>query len=86
MKAEEKFEPVTMTIFTAFDYILIKQWKTRAVNWLGNTKRKVYLYDENRYRLYNGIFFEVSVNGATPNNNRTIKKEWFCFNLIKLLT
>jgi len=65
IKAEEKFEPSSMTILTEFDYILINN-ETRLQDLQYEIKdEKVYLFDENRYRLYNGIYWmEVSVNGA----------------------
>jgi len=65
IKAEEKFEPSTMTISTEFDYILINN-ETRVDAVLYEIKNeKVHIYDTNRYRLYNPVYWmEVSVNGA----------------------
>jgi len=76
MKGEEKFEPISMTISTQFEYILINS-ETR-VNFLDweILDEKLYLYDTNRFRLYNGVYwFEVSVNGGTPKNISQLK-EW----------
>lgn len=69
IKAEEKFEPTTMTISTEFDYILINnETRVLSLQWeiIGE---KLFIYDENRYRLYNGVYWmEVSINGAVPNS------------------
>ncbi len=69
IKGEEKYEPTSMSISTEFDYILINnetrvyslQWEIKA--------QKLYIYDENRYLLYNGMYWmEVSINGAFANS------------------
>jgi len=74
IKAEEKFEPTTMTISTEFDYILINnETRVLSLQWeiIGE---KLFIYDENRYRLYNGVFwFEVSVNNAIPSSINELK-------------
>jgi len=74
IKAEEKFEPTYMTISTEFEYILINN-ETRIDSIIYEIKdEKVYLYDENRYRLYNGVYWmEVSVNGAIPESLEILK-------------
>jgi len=69
IKGEEKYQQTYMTISTAFKYILIND-ETRVKSLLWEIKKeKLYIYDENRYRLYNGVFwFEVSINGAIPSS------------------
>jgi hypothetical protein len=53
-----------MTISNKFNYVLINNDKGFVFR-LRNSKRKLYLYDENRFRLYNPVFWmEVSVNSA----------------------
>jgi len=67
--AEEKFEPATMTISTEFDYILINN-ETRVDAVLYEIKNeKVHIYDTNRYRLYNPVYWmEVKINNAFANS------------------
>ena len=76
IKAEEKFEPTTMTISTEFDYILINnETRVLSLQWeiIGE---KLFIYDENRYRLYNPVFWhEVSVNGAFADT-KDILNNW----------
>jgi hypothetical protein len=76
IKAEEKFEPTYMTILSYPDYIIINsETRVLALKW-EIVADKLYLFDENRYRLYNGVFwFEVSVNGAIPNSLSQLE-EW----------
>lgn len=63
IKGEQKYEPIGMTISTAFDYILVNG-ETRLLTLEWEIKgQKLYLFDENRYRLYNGVYWnEVSIN------------------------
>lgn len=74
IKAEEKFEPTRMTISTQFDYILINN-ETRVQSLIYDFDfEKLYIYDENRYRLYNGVYWnEVSVNNIIPNSIEQLK-------------
>ena len=74
IKAEEKYEPTSMTISTEFDYILINN-ETRVLSLQYEIiNEKLYIYDENRYRLYNGIYWmEVSVNNAIPSTLEILK-------------
>jgi hypothetical protein len=67
IKGEEKYEPVNMSISTEFDYVLINnETRVNSLKW-EITNEKLYIYDENSYSLYNGVYwFEVSVNGAIP--------------------
>jgi hypothetical protein len=76
IKAEERFEPVSMTISTEFDYILINN-ETRVLSLQYEFKNeKLFIYDENRFRLYNPVYWmEVSINGAIPNSIEQLK-EW----------
>jgi hypothetical protein len=69
IKGEEKYESLSMTISTANAYILINN-ETRVMSLQWEIKsNKLYLYDENRYRIYNGVWWNlVSVNGALPNS------------------
>jgi len=75
IKAEEKFEPASMTIDTQLGgYYLINN-ETGVNQVIYEIKNeKVYLFDLNRYRLYNGIYWmEVSINGAfAPDLNTLI--------------
>jgi hypothetical protein len=75
-KAEEKFEPTSMSISTEFNYVLINN-ETRVSSLLWEIKNeKLYIFDENRYRLYNGVYWmEVSINGAFANNIEQLE-EW----------
>lgn len=65
IKGEQKYEPIGMTISTEFDYILVNG-ETRLLDLEWEIKgQKLYLFDENRFRLYNGIYWnEVSINGV----------------------
>jgi hypothetical protein len=76
IKAEEKYEPTNMTISTQFDYILVND-ETRIQSVIYEVQNeKLFLYDENRFRLYNGVYwFEVKVNGATPSTITQLK-DW----------
>lgn len=76
IKAEEKYEPTNMTISTQFDYILVNN-ETRIQSIIYEIQNeKLFLYDENRFRLYNGVYwFEVKINGATPISITQLK-DW----------
>ena len=76
IKGEEKFEPISMTIETQADYILVNnETRILSLRW-EILNQKLYLYDQNRYRLYNGVYWnEVSINGAVPAT-LTELKEW----------
>lgn len=76
IKGEEKFEPISMTIQTLADYILVNnETRILSLRW-EILNQKLYLYDQNRYRLYNGVYWnEVSINGAVPAT-LTELKEW----------
>jgi hypothetical protein len=76
IKGEEKFEPSSMTISTEFDYILINN-ETRVLSLKWEFKNeKLFIFDENRFRLYNPVFWmEVSINGAIANSIEQLK-EW----------
>jgi hypothetical protein len=65
IKGEEKYEPVGMSISTEHSYILINnQTRISSLQW-EIKGQKLYLYDENRYRLYNPVFWhEVAINNA----------------------
>ena len=74
IKGEEKYEPTSMTISTANEFILINN-ETRVLTLSYEIKNeKVYVFDENRYRLYNGVYWmEVSVNGAKAESLEILK-------------
>jgi hypothetical protein len=74
IKAEEKFQPTNLTISTEFDYILINnETRLQKLNF-EIENGKVFLFDENRFRLYNGVYwFEVSINGAIPVSLEELK-------------
>jgi hypothetical protein len=76
IKGEEKYEPVSMTISTEFDYILVNnETRLLALEW-EIVGQKLYLFDENRFRLYNGIYWmEVAINGANANSIEQLT-EW----------
>lgn len=77
IKGEEKFEPATMTIEKlASGYILING-QTGILSILYEIKgEQVFIYDENRYRLYNSVYWhEVSVNGAFASS-KDILDNW----------
>lgn len=77
IKAKEKYEPNSMTIVNQNSYILINN-ETRVNTFLFDFDNagKLYVYDENRFRLYNGVYwFEVSVNNAIPNSQQELK-DW----------
>lgn len=66
IKGEEKHEPITMAIVKNLGVITINE-ETQTHSIIYEIKdEKVYIYDSNRQRLYNGVFWNlVSINGAT---------------------
>ena len=66
IKGEEKYEPITMTIVKNNGVITVNN-ETQIHKISYELKdEKVYVYDSNRQRLYNGCFWNlVSINGAT---------------------
>ena len=76
IKAEDRFEDVGMSISTEFEYVLINN-ETRVLTLQYEFKNeKLFIYDENRFRLYNGIYwYEVAINGALPKDIEQLK-EW----------
>lgn len=74
IKAEEKYEPTSMSISTEFPYILINN-ETRVDSLLWEIKNeKLYIFDENRYRLYNPVFWhEVNINGAFADSKEILE-------------
>jgi len=74
IKAEEKYEPTSMSISTEFQYILINN-ETRVDSLLWEIKNeKLYIFDENRYRLYNGVFWhEVKINNAFADSKEILE-------------
>jgi hypothetical protein len=76
IKAEEKYEPTRMTINKTQYFIEINN-ETKVDSLLYDFDfEKLYIYDKNRFRLYNGVYWnEVTVNGATANSIVQLK-EW----------
>lgn len=66
IKGEEKFEPATMTIEKLPSGYILINGQTGILSILYEIKgEQLFIYDENRYRLYNPVYWhEVSVNGA----------------------
>lgn len=74
IKAEEKYQSSSMTIVNENGYILINN-ETRVDTFMFDFDNggKLYVYDENRFRLYNGVYwFEVSVNGAIASSQQEL--------------
>lgn len=74
IKAEEKYQPTRMTISTQFDYVLINN-ETRVSSLIYEFENdRLTIFDENRFRLYNSVYWqEVSINGAIPSNLAELK-------------
>ncbi|WP_296683224.1 hypothetical protein [Flavobacterium sp.] len=75
IKAEEKYEPRTMTINTSAKFILINnETYVNAIDW-ELRDNKVFIFDKKRQLLYNGVFFNnVSINGALTDDVSEFKK------------
>lgn len=69
VKGEDKYEPSSMTIVKQNKIITINS-ETKVLNLSYEiVSEKLYIFDEVRQRLYNGVFWNVvSVNGAYPEN------------------
>lgn len=69
IKAEEKYEPKTMTISTANQFILINnETYVQAIDW-ELRDNKLFIYDKRRQLLYNGVFFNnVAINDSLTEN------------------
>ena len=69
IKGEEKYEPITMSIVKNAGVITINN-ETQIHKIIYELKdEKVYVYDTNRQRLYNGCFWDlVSINGSTASS------------------
>lgn len=65
IKAEEKYEPKTMTISTANKYILINnETYVQEIDW-ELRDNKLFVFDKRRQLLYNGVFFNnVAINDS----------------------
>lgn len=76
IKAEEKYESSAMTIETQPEGFYLINNETGVDKVIYEIKNeKVYLFDENRYRLYNPVFwFLISVNGAIAPDLETLKQ------------
>lgn len=75
IKGEEKYEPTRLTISTEFGYILINnETRVQAISYEFENG-KLFLFDENRFRLYNGVYwFEVAVNGTLSETLEDLKR------------
>jgi hypothetical protein len=69
IKGEQKFEPNNMTVTSNKGVITINN-ETKLHTIVYEIKdNKVFLFDSNRQRLYNGVFWDkVAVNGATAES------------------
>jgi len=69
IKAEEKYEPKTMTISTANQFILINnETYVQKIDW-ELRDNKLFIYDKRRQLLYNGVFFNnVAINDSLTEN------------------
>lgn len=75
IKGEGKYEPAKMTIETQLAGFYLINGQTGVNQIIYEVKNeKVYLFDLNNYRLYNGVYWmEVSVNGAFAPDLITLK-------------
>jgi hypothetical protein len=69
IKAEEKYEPKTMTISTANKFILINnETYVQEIDW-ELRDNKLFVFDKRRQLLYNGVFFNnVAINDSLTEN------------------
>lgn len=76
IKAEEKYEPTSMTIAKNPSYIEVNgEVRVNSINYRFEGQKLVLLDDSNQ-RLYNPVYWmEVSINGAIPEN-KEILTEW----------
>jgi hypothetical protein len=74
IKAEEKYEPKTMTISTANKYILINnETYVQSIDW-ELRDNKLFIYDNRRQLLYNGVFFNnVAINDSLTEDVNEFK-------------
>lgn len=77
IKSEEKFEPATMTIEKLPSGYILINGQTGVLSLQYEIKNEqLFIYDENRYRLYNPVYWmEVSVNGAFASS-KDILDNW----------
>lgn len=75
VKAEEKYEPKTMTISTENKFILINsETYVQAIDW-ELKDNKLFIYDKRRQLLYNGVFFNnVAINDSLTDDIEEFKK------------
>jgi len=69
IKAEEKYEPKTMTINTSNNFILINnETYVQAIDY-EVVDNKLFIYDKRRQLLYNGVFFNnVAINDSLTDD------------------
>lgn len=74
IKAEEKYEPKTMTISTANQFILINdETYVQAIDW-ELRDNKLFVFDKRRQLLYNGVFFNnVAINDSLTDDIEEFK-------------
>ena len=77
INGEEKYEPISMTIVKEILQVLVNN-ETRVYELFYEFDKigRLIVYDENRFRLYNPVYwFEVSVNGILPKSQQELE-EW----------
>jgi hypothetical protein len=69
IKAEEKYEPKTMTINTENRFIIINnETYVQEIDW-ELKDNKLFVYDKRRQLLYNGVFFNnVAINDSLTDD------------------
>lgn len=75
IKAEEKYEPKTMTINSGNKFLLINnETYVKALDW-ELKDNKLFVYDKRRQLLYNGVFFNnVAINNSLTDDIEEFKK------------
>ena len=73
---EERYEPKTMNISNSLGFILINSETTVDTLIWEIKDNKLYVFDENRQRLYNGVYWmEVAINDVFPGSIEELE-EW----------
>lgn len=80
VKGEEKFEPVDMGITTQEKFVVINNETYTQRNWEEGKNWKIendklYIFDNGRQRLYNGIYYNrVAINGSKTDDIKELRK------------
>ena len=74
IKGEERFQLSKLDIATLNECILINnEIRVDKITW-NFDKEKLFLYDSNHYKLYNGVYWnEVTVNGAVASSKSELE-------------